>query len=94
MYARNNGDTELTFGVSGRLWRENLIMYDRQTDSWWAQAYGRAVQGPMKDTELEMYPSTMMTWKVSSNATGFYLAVLSVNGISEVKRVLIVNRQK
>ena len=38
-------------------------MYDRQTDSWWSQAFGRSVHGPMKDTELEMYPSSMMTWK-------------------------------
>ena len=63
MYVRNIRERELTFGVSGRLWRENLIMYDRQTDSWWAQAYGRAIQGPMKGAELEMYPTAMMTWK-------------------------------
>lgn len=54
---------ELTFGVSGRLWRENLIMYDRQTDSWWAQASGQAIRGKMKGTALEIYPSSMMTWK-------------------------------
>ena len=37
-------------------------MYDRQTDSLWAQAYGRAIQGPMEDAQLEMLPSSMMTW--------------------------------
>ena len=62
MYARTVGSRELTFGVSGMLWRENLVMYDRQTDSWWAQAMGLAIQGEFEGTELEMYPSQMMTW--------------------------------
>ena len=62
MYARTVGSRELTFGVSGMLWRENLVMYDRQTDSWWAQALGLAIQGEYEGTELEMYPSQMMTW--------------------------------
>ncbi len=54
----------LTFGVSGRLWRENLVMYDRQTNSWWAQATGAAIDGKLKGTVLRMYPDfSMMTWK-------------------------------
>ena len=63
VYIRKNGDQELTFGVSGRLWRENLVMYDRQTDSWWSQANGRSIRGPMERTQLEWFPSDMMTWK-------------------------------
>ena len=63
VYVREVGGSELTFGVSGRLWRDNLVMYDRQTDSYWAQAVGEAIRGEMKGAVLERYPSSMMTWK-------------------------------
>lgn len=46
------------------LWRENLIMYDDQTISWWAQASGTAIDGKLKGVTLKMYPgASMMTWK-------------------------------
>lgn len=63
MYARTVGGDELSFGVSGMLWRDNLIMYDRQTDSWWAQGSGEAIRGPKRGTRLEQVASDMMTWK-------------------------------
>lgn len=64
MYVRQINDQTLTLGVSGRLWRENLVMYDRQTNSWWAQATGSAIDGKFKGAALKMYPGfSMMTWK-------------------------------
>lgn len=54
-----NGQT-LTFGVSGMLWRDNLIMYDRQSDSWWSQADGKAIQGPRRGAQLVQMPSDLM----------------------------------
>ncbi len=63
MYARTVDGDELSFGVSGMLWRDNLVMYDRQTDSWWAQGSGRAIRGPKRGTQLEQVVSDMMTWK-------------------------------
>ncbi len=63
MYARTLADRTLSFGVSGMLWRENLVMYDRETGSWWAQATGRAIRGPLEGGTLQMVPSDMMTWK-------------------------------
>lgn len=57
------GGEELSFGVSGMLWRDNLIMYDRQTDSWWAQGSGQAVHGPKRGARLEQVASDMMSWK-------------------------------
>lgn len=59
MYARPNGDT---LGVSGKLWRDALIMYDRATHSLWSQINGKAVAGPMKGRRLEELPSEMTTW--------------------------------
>lgn len=64
MYAREINGQTLTFGVSGLLWRENLVMYDDETNSWWAQASGKAIDGKLKGVTLKMYPgASMMTWK-------------------------------
>ncbi len=63
MYAREIDGVEYTFGVSGKLIRNVLVMYDRQTDSLWSQLLGEAVEGEMIGTKLEFLPSWMMTWE-------------------------------
>jgi hypothetical protein len=64
VYVRQVNEQTLTFVVSGRLWRENLVMVDRQTRSWWAQATGTSIDGKFKGTTLKMFPNfSMMTWK-------------------------------
>ena len=64
MYAREiNGDL-FEFGVSGKLVRNILVMYDRQTQSLWSQLLGAAIQGPMEGTRLEMLPANFTTWGV------------------------------
>lgn len=52
----------LTFGVSGLLYRSNVLMYDHQTESLWSQAKREAVTGPMTGTRLKALPSTLTTW--------------------------------
>lgn len=42
-----------SFGVSGLLFRNNLIMYDRDTDSHWAQMYMECVQGPWNGSMID-----------------------------------------
>jgi hypothetical protein len=49
----------LTFGVSGKLRNSDMIMYDRETQSWWQQAIGEGIVGEMTGTELEHMPSWM-----------------------------------
>jgi len=56
-----NGD-EFTFGVSGKLIMNVLVMYDRQTGTLWSQLLGEAVEGPLKGTRLEFLPSWQTTW--------------------------------
>jgi hypothetical protein len=63
VYARRIDDKELTFGVSGSLIRNNLVMYDHQTDSLWSQLLGMAIEGQMKGTRLEHLPSQLTTWE-------------------------------
>lgn len=56
------------FGTSGKLWKSNLIMYDRKTDSLWPQVLGEAVVGEMTGTKLEVLPSDQIlygNWKKS-----------------------------
>lgn len=52
----------LDFGTSGRLYRSNLVMYDRQTKSLWIQFTGRSITGPVIGTELEEVPVQMVSW--------------------------------
>jgi hypothetical protein len=37
---------ETTFGVSGRLINNNLVMYDRATEAWWPQILATSIPGP------------------------------------------------
>lgn len=39
-----------------------LVMYDRQTETYWSQLLGEAVEGPLKGTQLEFVPSWFTTW--------------------------------
>lgn len=63
MYARHVVDRTLTFGVSGMLYKDGLVMYDRQTDTLWTQVDGRAVRGPLAGRQLEMVPAVHATWR-------------------------------
>ncbi|SFE53746.1 Protein of unknown function [Sulfitobacter brevis] len=52
----------LTFGVSGKLRNSDMVMFDRETQSWWQQATGEAIVGNLTGTELKMLPSWMESW--------------------------------
>jgi len=54
------------FGTSGKLWKSNLVMYDRKTDSLWPQVLGEAVVGEMTGAILKLLPSDQVrygNWK-------------------------------
>lgn len=78
---RLNGST-LTFGVSGKLLNANLVMYDRQSMTYWSQLTGEAIVGPLVPRQLSILPSTLTTWSkweashptttVLSRDTGIY----------------------
>ncbi len=63
MYSREIDGQEYTFGVSGKLIRNVLVMYDRQTGSLWSQLLGEAVEGELKGTQLEFLPAWQTTWQ-------------------------------
>jgi hypothetical protein len=57
---------ETTFGVSGRLINNNLIMYDRATETWWPQILATSIPGPWNDTpgthSLREFGLVWTTW--------------------------------
>ncbi len=63
MYSREINGDEFTFGVSGKLIMNVLVMYDRQTNSLWSQLLGESVEGEMQGTVLEFFPFYMTTWE-------------------------------
>lgn len=54
----------LDFGTTGRLRYSDLLMYDRQTESWWQQALGEAIVGRHLGAVLELYPANQFGWAV------------------------------
>ncbi|MCM2561059.1 DUF3179 domain-containing protein [Lutimaribacter sp. EGI FJ00015] len=62
VFDRRVGDRVLEFGVSGKLRFSDMIMYDRQTESWWQQALGTAIVGEMTGTQLTQLPAVMESW--------------------------------
>jgi hypothetical protein len=69
-----NGVTEETiatylFGTTGRLHYSNLIMHDRQTESWWQQATGEAIVGELTGTRLTFLPAPSSRGQISKPRT-------------------------
>ncbi len=62
VFERTVGGQVLDFGTTGKLRNSDLVMYDRQTESWWQQFSGTAIVGAMTGTELEMLPSRLESW--------------------------------
>ncbi len=52
-----------TFGTSGKLYRSNLVMYDRATRSLWPQALGVAVTGELTGQRLERVATQLVAWR-------------------------------
>jgi hypothetical protein len=49
----------LDFGTTGKLRHSDLVMYDRQTESWWQQFTGEAIVGTMTGHRLRLIPSRL-----------------------------------
>ncbi len=54
---------EHTFGVSGRLYKSNVLLYDHQTESLWSQLMEKAIAGPAAGKRLVKLPATRTSWK-------------------------------
>lgn len=66
----------LSFGVTGKLRYSDLVMYDRETQSWWQQAVGTAIVGRMSGQRLASLPSWVESWEefTARNPDGLVMA--------------------
>ncbi len=53
----------LTFGVTGKLRHSDMVMYDRETETWWQQALGQGIVGQHFGVDLVTLPTWMESWE-------------------------------
>jgi hypothetical protein len=53
----------LDFGTSGKLYKSDLVMYDRQTHSLWSQLEGRAIVGERAGNRLKLVPANTLSFE-------------------------------
>jgi len=84
VFDRTVDGTVLDFGTTGRLRKSDLIMYDRQTESWWQQFTGNGIIGKYLEVKLTQLPSQIVSFdtfretypegKILNKETGFLRA--------------------
>ncbi len=62
-FSREFDGQVLDFGTTGRLRFSNLIMYDRQSETWWQQATGQAIAGEYAGEQLTFLPASIIGWQ-------------------------------
>jgi len=68
VYDRRVGDRTLTFINSGALWRDTLVLEDRETGTLWTAATGEALYGPLQGERLTPIPATNATMNAFAEA--------------------------
>ena len=53
----------LDFGTTGRLRKSDLVMYDRQTETWWQQFTGRGIIGDYAGTVLQTLSARIVAYE-------------------------------
>ena len=61
-FKRRLGPQVLDFGTTGRLRHSDLVMWDRQTESWWQQLTGEAIIGELAGERLESVPASIVSY--------------------------------
>lgn len=63
VYDRRLDGRALSFGNTSALYESDLVMFDRETGSYWWQVAGRAIVGTLTGRALAALPSTTATWQ-------------------------------
>jgi len=61
VYDRSVDGRRLTFENSGALWRDTLVLRDRETGTYWSAATGVGLSGPLAGTRLIPVPASYTT---------------------------------
>ena len=82
VFDRRVGGRVLDFGTSGNVRKSDLVMWDRQTESWWQQITGEAIVGDLTGTRLRVIATQILSFSdfrdaypeglVLSRETGIY----------------------
>lgn len=64
VFERRLDGVVLDFGTTGNLRNSDLVMYDRQTQSWWQQFLGQAIVGSMTGKTLKIIPSRLESFEI------------------------------
>ena len=62
-FDRRLDDRVLDFGTTGNLRHSDLVMWDRQTESWWQQVTGEAIVGELTGRQLQFLPAAIVAWE-------------------------------
>ena len=62
-YERSLDGKAVEFGTTGRLYNSNLVMYDRETETWWTQIGGTAILGPLTGGRLRAVTIDTVSWR-------------------------------
>ncbi len=62
VFDRRVGGETLDFGTTGKLRNSDLVMWDRQTESWWQQFGGEGLVGRYAGERLEQLPARIAGW--------------------------------
>ncbi|WP_440008041.1 DUF3179 domain-containing (seleno)protein [Halomicrococcus sp. SG-WS-1] len=62
VYVREVAGRTLTFGVSGKLDDDDLVLYDRETESEWKQSSGECIAGELAGESLTVRAAAMLPW--------------------------------
>ena len=76
VYDRRVGDAVLDFGTTGKLRNSDLVMYDRQTESWWQQFTGEGIVGEHTGAWLKRLPSRVESFALFKERAGADASVL------------------
>ncbi len=63
VFERDFDGQVLDFGTTGRLRKSDLLMYDRQTETWWQQFTGKGLIGEYAGRHLEEYPASIVAFE-------------------------------
>jgi hypothetical protein len=62
------GGAVYDFGTTGNLRHSDLVMWDRQTESWWQQLNGEAIVGELTGSQLTFLPAQILGWHAFKDA--------------------------
>src|SRR5262249_41167232 len=68
VFKRSISRRVLSFGISGFVHGANMVLYDRETESWWQQFTGKAIVGDLTGSKLIRLNAQMISFSQFSSA--------------------------